>query len=312
MAGGRLAPGRLEPLLALAEGNPLALLELSGDDLDVLATDPSDLPARVPDTVTAAFARRLDRMDEACRTALLVAAICGGDLLVTTRACTNLGVDVDALAEAEDAGLMSVTSGRITFRHPLVRAAVYSRAGARERRVAHRAVADVLPEGDTDRRAWHLAEAVWQPDAEVSDVLAEAAERARARTAYSVASGAFERSARLTPDRERRTERLLCAAETAWSAGLTERALGLLDGPRSGASGGVRTDARAASARRDRGSHRPRAGRAGDAHGGRGSGHRPERGDRHPRRRGACELLPRRRERRPSRSRSGSPSWPPP
>ncbi len=229
MAGGRLAPGRLEPLLALAEGNPLALLELSGDDLDVLATDPSDLPARVPDTVTAAFARRLDRMDEACRTALLVAAICGGDLLVTTRACTNLGVDVDALAEAEDAGLMSVTSGRITFRHPLVRAAVYSRAGARERRVAHRAVADVLPEGDTDRRAWHLAEAVWQPDAEVSDVLAEAAERARARTAYSVASGAFERSARLTPDRERRTERLLCAAETAWSAGLTERALGLLE-----------------------------------------------------------------------------------
>jgi DNA-binding CsgD family transcriptional regulator len=228
-AGGPLAPGRLKPLLALAEGNPLALLELAGDDLDALATDPSDLPARVPDTVTAAFARRLDRMDEACRTALLIAAVCAGDLLVTTRACSSLGVDVEALAEAEDAGLMSVKAGRITFRHPLVRAAVYSLAGARERRAVHRAVADVLPDGDRDRRAWHLAEAVWEPDAEVSDVLAEAAERARARTAYSVASGAFERSARLTPDRERRTERLLQAAETAWSAGLTERALGLLE-----------------------------------------------------------------------------------
>jgi DNA-binding CsgD family transcriptional regulator len=228
--GGPLAPGRLEPLLALAGGNPLALLELAGDDLDAIATtEPSDLPVRVPDTVTAAFARRLDRLGPSCRTAVLIAAVCGGDLGVTTRACANLGVDVDALGEAEEAGLISVRSGTIGFRHPLVRAAVYSRAGARERRIAHRAVADVLSDGDQDRRAWHLAEAVWEPDEAVSDVVAEAAERARDRTAYSVASGAFERSARLTPDRQRRTERLLSAADTAWSAGLTERALGLLE-----------------------------------------------------------------------------------
>lgn len=228
-AGGPLAPGRLEPLLALAGGNPLALLELAGDDLDTLATDPSELPAHVPETITEAFARRLDRLGGACRTAALVAAVCGGDLPVTTRACAALGVGVDALAEAEDAGLLSVRAGLIGFRHPLVRAAVYSRAGSRDRREAHRAVADVLPDDDPDRRAWHLAEAVWEPDPDVSDLLAEAAERARTRTAYSVASGAFERSARLTPERTRRTERLLQAAETAWSAGLTERAIGLLE-----------------------------------------------------------------------------------
>jgi DNA-binding CsgD family transcriptional regulator len=227
--GGPLAPGRLEPLLALAEGNPLALLELAGSDLDALATDPSDLPVRVPDTITAAFARRLDRLDGACRTALLVAAVCGGDLRVTTRACSGLGVDVAALAEAEDTGLVSVSSGQVDFRHPLVRAAVYSRARARERRAVHAAVADALPHGDDDRRAWHLAEALWQPDARVSELLAEAARRARSRTAYSVASGAFERAARLSPDQERRTELLLEAAHTAWSAGLTDRALGLLD-----------------------------------------------------------------------------------
>jgi len=228
-AGGPMPPGRLEPLLTLAEGNPLALLELACDDLDALATDPAELPVRVPDTVTAAFARRLDLLDDACRTALLVAAVCGGDLPVTTRACSALGVEADALAEAEDAGLVSVRAGQVTFRHPLVRAATYSRAGARERRAAHAAVADSLPETDIDRRAWHLAEAVWKPDAAISDLLADAAERARARTAYSVASGAFERSARLSPDPERRAERLLHAAEAAWSAGLTERALGLLD-----------------------------------------------------------------------------------
>jgi len=228
-AGGPMPPGRLEPLLTLAEGNPLALLELACDDLDALATDPAELPVRVPETVTAAFARRLDLLDDACRTALLLAAVCGGDLPVTTRACSALGVEADALAEAEDAGLVSVRAGRVTFRHPLVRAATYSRAGARERRAAHAAVADSLPETDVDRRAWHLAEAVWKPDAAISDLLADAAERARARTAYSVASGAFERSARLSPDPERRADRLLHAAEAAWSAGLTERALGLLD-----------------------------------------------------------------------------------
>src|SRR5262249_32167101 len=105
----------------------------------------------------------------------------------------------------------------------------YSRAGARQRRAAHLAVAEALPEGDSDRRAWHLAEAVWKPDAEISQLLADAGERAKSRTAYSVASGAFERSARLNPDPVRRDELVMHAAENAWSAGLTERALGLLD-----------------------------------------------------------------------------------
>ena len=229
-SGGPVAPGRLGPLLRVAEGNPLALLELAGDDLDALATEPAELPVRVPVTVTAAFARRLDRLDDACRTALLVAAVCSGDLAVATRACSALGVEADTLAEAEDAGLVSVRAGHVLFRHPLVRSAAYSRVGARERRAAHAAVAAALPEADADRRAWHLAEAVWKPDATIADLLADAGDRATARTAYSVASGAFERSARLSPEPDRRADRLLQAAEAAWSAGLTERALGLLDG----------------------------------------------------------------------------------
>ncbi len=231
-AGTPLVPDRLEPLLTLAAGNPLALLELAGDDLDTLdtlATDPAELPVRVPDTVTAAFARRLDGLSQECRTALLVAAVSGGDLRTATKAGGVLGVPADALAEAEDAGLIAVRAGQVLFRHPLVRATAYSQAPARERRAAHAAVADSLPETEPDRRAWHLSEAVWQPDAEVADLLADAGQRARSRAAYSVASGAFERSARLSPDPQRRTARLLEAAETAWSAGLTERALGLLD-----------------------------------------------------------------------------------
>lgn len=228
-SGGYLAPHRLEPLLRLAEGNPLALLELAGADLDALSTDSGELPVRVPDTITAAFARRLNLLDDASRTALLVAAVCGGDLVVATRACAVLGVELDTLAEAEDAGLVHVRAGQVAFRHPLMRAAAYSRASARERRSAHAAVAEALPEGDVDRRCWHLAEAVWKPDPVVSDLLADAAERAKVRTAYSVASGAFERSARLSPDPTRRAGRLLQAADAAWMAGLAERALALLD-----------------------------------------------------------------------------------
>ncbi len=228
-AGGSVPAGLLEPLLARASGNPLALLELAGDDLDSLATDPADLPVRVPDTVAAAFARRLEQLGEECRTALLVAAVCAGDLPVTTRACASLGVTSERLAEAEDTGLVTVRAGRVTFRHPLVRAAAYSGAGAQQRRAAHAAVAEALPESDVDRRAWHLSESLLMPDADVADLIARAGERARSRTAYSVASGAFERAARLSPDPATRAERLLLAAETAWGAGLTERALALLD-----------------------------------------------------------------------------------
>jgi DNA-binding CsgD family transcriptional regulator len=228
-AGEAIPTGRLEPLIARAGGNPLALLELAGDDLDTLATDHAELPTRVPDAVTAAYGRRLDQLDDACRTALLVAAVCGGDLAVTTQACASLEVAVDRLADAEDAGLVSVRAGQVTFRHPLVRSAAYSRAGASERRAAHAAVAAALPPADIDRRAWHLAEAVWMPDPAVAELLSEAAERSWARTAYSVASGAFERSARLSPEPDLRAERLLRAADAAWAAGLTERAVALLD-----------------------------------------------------------------------------------
>jgi DNA-binding CsgD family transcriptional regulator len=130
---------------------------------------------------------------------------------------------------AQGAGLADVSAGEITFRHPLLRAAVYGDSPADERRTAHAAVAMALPEGDVDRRAWHLSEALWSPDAGVADLLEEAAERAVGRSAYAVASAASERSARLTPGHAQADVRLLSAAETAWEAGLGPRAVSLLD-----------------------------------------------------------------------------------
>jgi len=208
-------------------GNPLALLELSAADRDVIESLQTDRPLRVPRALVDAFGRRLERLDPGCRAVLLVAAVCGTDLRLVGDACDVIGLDVRLLGEAEQRDFVTVDDGRVEFRHPLLRAAVYSGASVQDRQAAHRAAAQVTP--TADRRAWHLAEATWHPDEEVAALLAAAGEDAIARAAYSVGSRALERSARLTPGAEDRAARLLRAADTAWTAGDGTRALALLD-----------------------------------------------------------------------------------
>ena len=48
-----------------------------------------------------------------------------------------LEIDIAALQEAEAAGLVAVSDGRVEFRHPLVRSAVHSAADPAERRAVH-------------------------------------------------------------------------------------------------------------------------------------------------------------------------------
>jgi DNA-binding CsgD family transcriptional regulator len=206
-------------------GNPLALIELAGAGGAPMF---SGAPLSVPATLVTAFASRADSLGETGRLALTVAAVAGGDLRVVAVACERMGVDIGALAEAEEAGLIHVEGDRVRFRHPLVRAAVYGGARPEHRRAVHRAVAEAVGPGDLDRYTWHLAEATLGPDERVAGLVAEAAGRAHRRSAHDVAAAAFERAAQLSPAADRHSVYCVAAAESAWLGGSGARALALL------------------------------------------------------------------------------------
>ena len=156
-----LAPALKELVLAEADGNPLALVELAaaltGDSAAARAG-----PLPVTHSVQELLAGQIRRLGEPTALLLLLAAAeSSGDLVRVLSAASALGAGPDALAAAERAGLVAVDEARLVFRHPLVRAAAYHSAPLASRQAAHRALADVL-DGQLDpdgRRAWHRAAA---------------------------------------------------------------------------------------------------------------------------------------------------------
>jgi DNA-binding CsgD family transcriptional regulator len=214
-------------------GNPLALLELASD-ADDLTLAPDGAPVLVSARISGAFLRRVGRLEDDVRRALvLVAATGDGDLATLERAASRAGVDLSRLTGAERAGLIVLRAGSVEFRHPLARSAIYADAPAEDRRVAHRALAGALPDRDVDRRAWHLAAAAVGTDEQAYAALEQAGSRGRDRSAYATAAVAFERAGRLADEPERRARLLLAAAESAWLGGFAEKATTLLAEARS-------------------------------------------------------------------------------
>lgn len=227
-SGGPIAPDVADRLHGATAGNPLALMELGDEGTRVgeaVIGAPVPMSARLAD----AFLGRHRALPPGSRRALLLVAVSDTDRTdVLARAAEAMGVDLLDLEPAETAGLIAIRADRIEFRHPLVRSAVYGEAPGPARREAHRALAGALPDGDIDRRAWHLAEAAIGSDPEATDLLEQAGQRARDRSAYAVSASAFERAASLAPEDDRRAALLYAAADAAWLAGAGERALSLL------------------------------------------------------------------------------------
>ncbi|MGO9081512.1 MAG: ATP-binding protein, partial [Streptosporangiaceae bacterium] len=228
-----LAAGAARRLHSATAGNPLALLELASGAPD-LALAPEGAPILVSARISRMFSQRTSLLGQDTRQALILAATSDtGDLATLGRAAAQLGIDLARLAAAESAGLVTLQPGAVVFRHPLARSAIYAGAAASQRRAAHRALAAALPDRDVDRRAWHLGAAAVGTDESASAALEQAGARSRGRSAYSTASAAFERAARLTTDGDRHARLLQEAAGAAWLGGLTDRAVTLLDQARA-------------------------------------------------------------------------------
>jgi DNA-binding CsgD family transcriptional regulator len=233
-----VVPGRLDErvrdrIIAEAAGNPLAVLEFSqevtetGDLAGGFGVSPW-LPRPLADRVEERYLARTVALPAPARRLLLLAAAEPlGDPALLDRASRKLGMRMEDISPAELAGLIRVES-RVTFRHPLVRSAIYRSAPASDRQVMHGVLADVTDAAsDPDHVAWHRAHATFGPDEAVAADLERSAGRALARGGPAAAAAFLERAAALSPDAVRRADRTLAAARGKYDAGST-RAAGVL------------------------------------------------------------------------------------
>ena len=218
-------------IIAEARGNPLALIELPHDlDAAELAfgigsADHATLTSRIEQ----GFARRLDSLPVATRQLMLIAAAEPiGDVTLLWRAATRLGIPVDAVVPAQEAGMIEL-GARVRFHHPLMRSAIYRAAAEHDRRRAHGVLADAMVgDADSDRLAWHRAEAAAGLDEGIAAELEVSAVRARARGGWAAAAAFLTRSMELTPDPGERARRALAAADARLKAGAPDAAHAML------------------------------------------------------------------------------------
>ncbi|WP_254398480.1 LuxR family transcriptional regulator [Streptomyces sp. AC558_RSS880] len=235
------APGGLDQrvrdqLIAEARGNPLALRELPRALNPAQAAGGFALTGSLPleNRIEQSLVAQLAPLPAPARLLLLLAAAePTGDPGLLWRASAVLGLGPEAFDAAKDAEAF-VVGTRVSFRHPLVRSAVYRAASPEDRRRVHAALADVTSaEHDPDRRAWHRASATLRPDEEVAADLERSAVRARTRGGAAAAGAFLERAAELTPSPFHRGQRLIAAAEAKHDAGASAAALRLLESARA-------------------------------------------------------------------------------
>jgi DNA-binding CsgD family transcriptional regulator len=226
-------------IIAETRGNPLALLELPRGFTAAQLAGGFGLPAALSlrGKIEETFVRRIRTMSDDARRLLLVAAAEPvGDPLLLWRAAKLLEVGPAAGEDVQRHGLLTIRE-RVTFRHPLVRSAVYGSATIEERRAAHRALAEATDrEADPDRRTWHLAAAAPAPDEQIAAELERSAGRAQARGGLAAAAAFLQRAVALTVDPEKRTDRSLTAARASLDAGAFEVARRLLSTAEAGAT----------------------------------------------------------------------------
>jgi DNA-binding CsgD family transcriptional regulator len=221
----------MDRIVAETHGNPLALMELPYGRTHAEMAGGFGLTTGSPlaGQIERSYGRRVERLPAGARSLLLVAAAEPvGDAVTVWRAAKLLGVDAEATEPPSITGLVEF-GGRVRFRHPLVRSAVYRSASLDDRRRVHGALAEATDaDAEPDRRAWHLAHATAGPDEDVAAQLEDSAGRAAARGGLAAAAAFLKRAAVLTPEPGPRARRALAAAQRSHEAGVPDGALDLL------------------------------------------------------------------------------------
>jgi DNA-binding CsgD family transcriptional regulator len=204
-----------ERILATAQGNPRALTELPAVMTAEQRAGATPLPRSLAlgTALSRAFAQRLAHLPAATRFLLLVVALGVNADLATLRAAAGDDDWLDALGPAESDGLVQVDVAglRITFRHPLIAAAVVELATSSERRRAHRALATALVD-HPERCSWHLGQSAVGPDPDAAHLLETSSRRALEKGDAPRSVRSLLQAAHLTPTGPERARRLAEAA----------------------------------------------------------------------------------------------------
>lgn len=208
-------------------GNPFFALELARAMRErrggVSAGEPLPVPLELGELLRA----RLDALPGEAEEPLLFASALPSPTVPAVAAVAGAGSGA-ALKHATAAEVVEIEGDRIRFAHPLLASAVYFGVDEERRRAVHRRLAAVVI--DPEERARHLALSVTFADAEVAEVLDQAAEVARQRGAPQAAAELTERALELTPagNTGRALQRRLTAGALRFEAGDTRRARTLL------------------------------------------------------------------------------------
>ena len=209
---------RLE-ILAAAQGNPLALLEMCPWRGSADAASPASrfLP-RHAQPEDRAFEARLAQLPPDTQHALLYAALAlpGEDLAIVMAALAS--DDLGVWAPAESAGLITIADGHVLFRHPLAQSTAAARHPLHLRHQAHRDLASAADAaGHAAFHARHRAAATLGTDDTVAHALRETAWHNVGDT--FTAARILEKSAGLAVSRADRANRLAEALVVAGTVG---------------------------------------------------------------------------------------------
>jgi DNA-binding CsgD family transcriptional regulator len=170
-----------EAITTLAEGNPLATVELARANL--AATDAFSL--RIPESLTAGHLQQIAGLSPLAQQCLLLASLAVSPTVpMLQRATGAASAELErALAEASDQNLLAVSGPRLLFVHPLHSTAAVANATQAQHRAAHRALVELT--ANVQDRANHVDRATIGPSEEAAAALVMAAREAFNRGAAS-------------------------------------------------------------------------------------------------------------------------------